>query len=196
MLFKKCMDKNHNRGQRQDNFAQRTCPECGENFSYGTDHRIYCSAECRLKHKANKAAEKAQSHAIKKICTVCGIEFETGDKRKITCSQKCAAERKNALRRKPDSKPRKRIPAPKCAKTLLKKVCSVCGKEFETYLKNQSYCSQECCKEFWRRRARDSYRQNKQQSQKELQLSKVQIAQRDRLKQKMLQHRMEANLNA
>ena len=81
-------------------------------------------------------------------CLYCGADFVGHDKRKVYCSKLCAD---TALRLRKGIKCNPDIKAEK-------KICVVCGKEFETRRKEQTTCSHECSVEKERRRPRKSGR--------------------------------------
>jgi len=84
---------------------------------------------------------------MKKVCEVCGKEYETSQPHQKTCSPECQ-KKKNAAYQKLYrevyhdellEKAKKNKNTPK-----LKKVCEVCGKEYETTQPHKKTCSPEC----------------------------------------------------
>lgn len=141
------------------------CPVCSKLFSHKERDGIFCSDRCQEIYKLNKEEEdrKKGKGPVKKKCEFCGAEFETTDSRKKFCSSKCRkkadSKKRSSLREKLKQsrekdmqvmnnkdcnkkieKP-KTVPDPKIPKV---KICSFCGKEFETIDFRKKYCCYEC----------------------------------------------------
>jgi very-short-patch-repair endonuclease len=126
--------------------VKRICQYCGKEFEVQEwvvkkGGGKFCSHMCYLKYKQKKVE--------KEICLNCGKEFEVESyekgKRKF-CSYECHW---------------------KYMTKRVKKICEVCGKEFEVPLsaKNRKFCSNQCCKEYKKSR---EYRSKLSKKQSEI----------------------------
>lgn len=169
----------------------KNCAVCGKEFLPNAPNQKCCSAECsKIRYRKydieRKRRKRAQGPKQEKICPVCGKKFKGDTHHRKYCSPECYAE----FRRKC-----KRVEL-----TLLKKTCPVCQKTFETLIKRQKYCSLECLQRFqkmcklgfpYQERA-----EKKMRAEKPFKMTTRQETQRARLKEKLLQRRKEAELNA
>lgn len=121
-----------------------------------------------------------------KTCPICGEEFLSNVGSRKYCSERCSRIKINLYR-----KERYRRLQP-----IMKKACPFCGKEFEPAYRFQIYCSHECYykasqlnRALKRRALKRKAQISKEPAQDVFQLSKKQIAQRDRLKEKLLRRR-------
>ena len=103
--------------------ASRTCPICGESFPPHRANQVYCSAECRAKHK-----QKDTSHS--NVCPICGKGYTTINGNQRYCSPDC---RREADRRRKEA-----------YRSRYERVCEHCGKHFTTGTKNKKFCCHEC----------------------------------------------------
>lgn len=132
---------------------KKICKLCGKEFRTDYGNNEYCSFACvrgAIKENEEKIVEieKGNDSIHNKVCVYCGEKFYANHHSKKYCSNKCKKNRVNEenryLRQKVDSviygidnegleKAKK-----------FKKVCIVCGEEFDTNIDNQRYCSHKC----------------------------------------------------
>lgn len=120
------------------------CEYCGKEFERRSKRGAvpkYCSRECcRSADRDNKRIQYVGKR--EKVCRQCGKELPKNKTR--FCSEDCK-QRYNHIKAG-------RIQHDE----ILKKICPVCGKEFETWKSQQMTCSKECSKE-WQRSKRKPY---------------------------------------
>ena len=140
--------------------------------------QIYCSKDCYHKNKL-------KYHSVQKACPVCGELFLATDVHQIYCSKKCFQKKRNSKRIKP----------------LQVNECLNCGAAFVTSNRGKKFCSAACGTKYWKKihrkpklkRAKKSapkkLKPSVEPAQDVFKLSKKQIEQKERLKEKLLQRR-------
>jgi endogenous inhibitor of DNA gyrase (YacG/DUF329 family) len=134
----------------------RICPECGKEFYHEKKAVKFCGFECSMVYM-NKLWEKK---IYKKICSQCNKEYEASHKNRFKkyCSDKCKAEGRIKIK----------LPNMKCINCgkeyytenldkdtctlkckreakLIKVICPICNKEFNTPRTNlRKFCGTEC----------------------------------------------------
>lgn len=114
---------------------EKICLFCGAKF-LGESNSKYCSRECHRAHVKSKTPAK--------ICPQCGKEFrDAQNPNKIYCSKECqnAARRLTSEELRASNNPNARVVT-----------CKNCGKEFTTLHPLKCYCSEDCKKEYEKKR--------------------------------------------
>jgi predicted nucleic acid-binding Zn ribbon protein len=105
-------------------YIQR-CQVCGTEYEAKRTGSKYCSPECRRSQdKENKRINYVGKR--EKVCIQCGCELPKY-KTKF-CSRRCSLIYHGAIK----------------DHGLLKKICPICGQDFETYKSRKKTCSDEC----------------------------------------------------
>ena len=88
----RCRDRYHirKRSTKGDNFERlenRTCKMCGEKYNAKAGSQIFCSKECKRKHRA---ADNEPNRHIQ--CTICSTTFRRNGGKAKYCSDECKRE--------------------------------------------------------------------------------------------------------
>lgn len=112
------------------------CIICNKEFTPKRSDSRICSKECLKKFSSKK-------HLLPKEieCAVCGKKFKPKTSYQKACCRECGDKLRLYNYTIREKKPKPKKPS---RKQLYKKVCVVCGKEFETYSARQICCSKEC----------------------------------------------------
>jgi hypothetical protein len=112
---------------------EKKCEYCGNTFEAISKAKKYCSEQCRerVKHGIVLTDEEKQNIFT---CKQCGIKFTSHYVKRI-CSKECqklylSEQAKRKVREKP--------------KKVYLYNCKQCGKQFESTVKRQKYCSKGC----------------------------------------------------
>ena len=145
------------RQKREGTLTKKICQHCGKEFVADGKRRKYCSDECvkeqyKIQHRAQISRYRRKKRAGKKnpirICAWCGKEFEGRSIRAKYCCNECRdlAQAARAREKHPKNKEVKEVVVQRQKKerTLTKKICAICGKEFEAKNPVTKYCSDEC----------------------------------------------------
>lgn len=152
--------------------TKRVCQNCGKEFVTDDKRRKYCSAECvkeqhKAQHRAQISRYRRKKRAEKKepvgICAWCGKEFDGRSANAKYCCKECgdlaqaarAHEKYVAIRETPEGREKLHeqymrsgevAQRQKRKGVLTKKICAICGKEFEAKNPVTKYCGDECRK--------------------------------------------------
>lgn len=116
---------------------ERTCPQCGKEFTT-TDYRIkYCSKECHDKKQRQQVKEwkikHKYTHALpRRNCIICGKEFQPRNRAQLSCYSTACREARGLQKWEQDIIARRTVK------------CRICGKEFVRTVEHRLYCSDEC----------------------------------------------------
>lgn len=98
-----------------------------------------------------------------KKCVACSKKFTTNMAHQICCSEECARERHNTLMKE---RYNQSCTAKKQDKAVYTKQCIICGKLFQTEIKQKMMCSKECQAERDRIMQRDYRRKERKEKHK------------------------------
>lgn len=155
--------KNKLRGGQPDAERIKICRHCGKEFVAADKRRKYCSAECvKEQHKAQhreqmshyRRKKRAEKKEPVRICTWCGKEFDGRSANAKYCCKECGYlaraarehEKYIEMQQTPEGRDREVVRRQKRERTLTKKICAICGKEFEAKNPVTKYCGDECRK--------------------------------------------------
>lgn len=140
------------------------CRYCGEEFiPKVTSKGIYCSRLCNDISRKKKSIEKQiikQNFKYQYICTVCNKAFESRIKlKRICCSDSCLQkyEHDSYLESKKSGmyelylKEKRENYRSSLGLVSIKKLCIVCGEEFETVKRRQKCCGVKCTHRYFGR---------------------------------------------
>ncbi len=150
----------------------KICQHCGKEFVTDDKRRKYCSAECvkeqyKAQHRAQISRYRRKKRAEKKepvrICAWCGKKIDGRSANAKYCCKECgdlaqaarASEKYIEMQSTPEGREKLReqymrsreaVQRKKREGVLIKKICAICGKEFEAKNPITKYCSDECRK--------------------------------------------------